>query len=134
MNRQVVISSVVLFVLSMALGFFIHGMLLHGDYAQLPDLMRTETDAQAHFPFMIAGHVLMAVGLTLIYRRGREDKPWLGQGLRFGLLFAVASGIPLYLIYHAVMPFPISLVGKQIVFDTIGLLIMGVAAAALNRS
>lgn len=130
--RKLILSVAVLFVVSMLLGLVIHGFLLNADYADLPNLMRTQDEAQAKFPFMILGHAFMALGFTLIYRRGLEDKPWLGQGLRFGLLVAVLSTFPLYLIYHAVMPFPIDLVVKQIVLDTLGTLLMGVVVAAIH--
>jgi len=134
MNKKFLISVVVMFVLSMVLGFVIHGILLNADYAQLPDLMRTQEDAGRHFPYMLTAHILIAIGFTWIYRRGRENRPWAGQGLRFGLAVAVLSTIPMYLIYHAVSPFPLGLAVKQIVFDTVGVMLMGVMVAWINRS
>ncbi len=130
--KKIVISSVALFVASMLLGFLVHGLLLAGDYGA-SGLMRPVEDQESMFPFMILGHVLLAVGFTLIYRQGRGDKPWLGQGLRFGGLWALASLIPAYLIYYAVMPFELTLVGKQIVFDTIAVLLLGVVVAFVNK-
>lgn len=134
MNKQCVISIAVLFFVSMLLGFVVHGFVLHDDYGKLPNLMRTEADAQRHFPAMLAAHVLIALGVTLIYRRGREaGKDWLGQGVRFGLLLAVVSCIPGYLIYYAVEPMPLTLVCKQIVLDTIATTVLGLTAAGLNQ-
>ena len=130
--KKVVISSVVLFVVSMLLGFVFHGMLIKADY-DATGIMRSAEDQESKFGFMLLGHVLMAVGFTLIYRRGRENRPWLGQGVRFGLLWALAAAIPTYLIYHAVMPLEMRLVSKQIVFDTVGLVVLGVVAAAINK-
>jgi len=130
--KKILISSVALFVASMLLGFVVHGALLAGDY-EASGLMRPVEAQESMFPYMILGHVLMAVGFTLIYRRGREDNPWLGQGLRFGGLWAVASLIPMYFIYYAVMPFEFALVGKQIVFDTIAVLLLGVLVAFVNK-
>ena len=128
-----VISIVVLFVVSMLLGFAIHPILLGADYASLPGLMRDPVDAQQHFGYMIAAHVLIAIGFTWIYVRGKENKPWLGQGIRYGLAIAVVSTMPMYLIYHAVSPFPLDLVVKQIVYDTAGVVAMGMVVAAINR-
>jgi uncharacterized BrkB/YihY/UPF0761 family membrane protein len=133
-NRQFAISVVVLFVLSMALGFAVHGAMLSEEYAKLvPNVFRTPKDSEAHFIYMILAHVLMAFGLTWIYRQGRDNRPWPGQGARFGLAVAVLMTIPNYLIYYAVQPLPGELVVKQIVFDTIAVVIMGIATAALNR-
>jgi hypothetical protein len=82
---------------------------------------------------MLAAHVLAAIGLTWIYRAGRNSRPWLGQGVRFGLAVAVLTTIPTYLIYFAVQPMPSDLVAKQIVFDCIAMVLMGILTAALNR-
>jgi len=133
MNKKFVISVVVLFVASMVFGIVVHGMLLGADYEKLQGLFRSPADHQAYFPYMLAAHVLAAVGLTWIYRAGRDSRPWLGQGVRFGLAVAVLTTIPTYLIYFAVQPMPSDLVAKQIVFDCIAMVLMGILTAALNR-
>jgi hypothetical protein len=133
-TKKALLSIVVVFLLTMALGFVVHGVILAGDYQDLPaGLMRSEEDAMGHFPFMILAHVVMACGLTWVYMKGRDGNPWLGQGVRFGLLIALVSSIPFYLIYHAVSPYPIAVVVKQVVFDTIGLVLIGVVLAAIHR-
>ena len=135
MNKKFVISVVGLFVVSMLLGFVIHGAILHGAYAKLPNLFRPEAEAQAYFGYMLIAHVILAIGMTWVYRRGHEaGKPVLAQGVRFGLGLAVLITIPGYLIYYAVQPMPSDLVAQQIVLDTIGMVIMGISAAALNKS
>ena len=133
MNKKFLVSVVVVFVLSMALGFLVHGVLLNQAYTQLQGLFRTPQDAQAYFPFMLLAHVLIAFGFVWIYQRGKENKPFLPQGIRFGLAVAVLSTIPMYLIYYAVQPMPAAVVFKQIVFDTLSVLLMGIAVAWLNR-
>jgi hypothetical protein len=134
MNKTFVISVVVLFLVSMALGFVVHGVLLGPDYAKLQNIFRTPQDSEGHFGAMIAAHVFIAIGFTWIYRQGRDSgKSVLGQGVRFGLAIAVLTTIPTYLIYYAVQPMPSDVVAKQIVFDTIAMVIMGIVAAAVNR-
>lgn len=134
MNKQFILSVVVLFVLSMALGFVVHAMLLHDHYAALPHLFRSQDESQGTFPYMIAAHVFIAVGLTWIYRMGHEPgKPWLAQGVRFGLAIAVVSTIPIYLIYYAVQPAPQSLMMLQIAYDLPAVVILGIVTALLNK-
>jgi len=128
-----IVSVVVVFVVAMLLGFLVHGVLLKGDYDQLPNVMRPDAEAQQTLLWLLLAHVFIAVGYTWIYVRGKEAKPWLGQGVRFGLAVAVLSVIPFYLIYHAVAQFPMSLACKQIVFDTIGSVILGIVVARINR-
>jgi hypothetical protein len=133
MNKTFVISAAVLFLVSMTLGFVVHGLLLGPDYARLQNLFRSPQDAQGHFGAMIAAHVFIAIGFTWIYRQGRDSgKSVLGQGVRFGLAIAVLTTIPTYLIYYAVQPMPSDVVAKQIVFDAIAMVIMGIVAAAVN--
>lgn len=127
------ISVIAMFVLSMALGFAVHGALLGPEYAKLPNLFRQGADAESHFLVMLAAHLFIAIGFTWIYLRGSESKPFLGQGLRYGLAVAVLTTIPTYLIYLAVQPMPEALVVKQILFDTVSMLIMGVVVAWINR-
>jgi hypothetical protein len=133
MTKKFWLSSLALFVASMASDFVLHGLLLHGDYARLPNLMRTEADSQQHFPLMLLAHVLIALAFVWIYQRGREDKPWLGQGLRFGLAVACLAVVPGYLIYYVVQPLPGLLVVKQVAFDLIRTAGLGVVVGWMNR-
>ncbi|MEP7154869.1 MAG: hypothetical protein ABI905_03795 [Betaproteobacteria bacterium] len=135
MNKQFVISSVVLTVAALMLGFVVHAVLLQADYVALPNIFRGESDSQEHFAFMIIAHLMMGIGLTWIYRMGHQpDKPVVVQGLRFGAAIAVAFTIPTYLIYFAVERLPASLVEKQIALDTVAILLVGVLAAWLNKT
>lgn len=51
------------------------------------------------FPFMLLAHVFVAVGFVWVYLMGREDKPFLAQGVRYGVAIAVLTTVPTYLIY-----------------------------------
>ena len=132
MNKKFLIAWLVMFVLYFAFGFIVHGVLLHDDYVAT-GIMRPEDQQQGMMGLMILAHVMLAGAFTWIYARGVENKPWLGQGLRFGLAVAFLAVIPLYLIYYVVQPLPSSLVCKQIVFDTVCTLILGAVVAFLYR-
>jgi len=133
MNRKFAISAAVMFVLGMGLGFFVHGVLLHGDYAQLPSVMRPPADAQAKMPLMVLAYISWALAFTWIYLKGKEDKPWLAQGARYGLAIAFLTAVPTYLIYHVVSQFPLDLTIKQIVLGSITIVLLGIVLAWINR-
>ena len=133
MNKRFAMAWLTIFVVWMVGSFIVHGMLLHADYAALPNLFRPEADAQQYFPLMILAHVVMAGALVWIYSRGVEAKPWLGQGIRFGLVIALLTVVPTYTIYYVVQPMPGVHVVKQIVFDGILLLVLGAVVAFLYR-
>ena len=85
MNKKFLIAWLVMFIAYMATGFIVHGVLLHEDYLGLPNLFRSEEESLPYFYLMIIAHIVMAGAFVCIYSRGVENKPWLGQGLRFGL-------------------------------------------------
>src|SRR5687768_7390038 len=70
MNKRFVVAWLVLFVVWMVKDMVVHGMLLNADYKGLPQLFRSEADAQAYFGWMILAHVLLAGALVWIYERG----------------------------------------------------------------
>ena len=134
-DKKFWISFVVVFVFAMIIGFVNHGFLLAGDYEALtPQVMRTAEDQEAKFGYQLLAHVLVAFGFAWLYREGHDaSKPWVGQGVRFGVAFALAATIPLFLIYHAVAQFPLDLAIKQSVFDSIGVVILGITVAFVNK-
>jgi hypothetical protein len=135
MNKTFVIAWIVLFVLWMAGSFAVHGVLLHDDYLKVPQLFRSDADSQQYMGWMLLAHVLLAGAFAWIYARGREDgKPWLGQGLRYGVAVALLTIVPTYLIYYAVQPMPGLQVAKQIAFDGMLLLMLGAAVAFTYRN
>jgi hypothetical protein len=75
----------------------------------------------------------MSGAFVWIYRQGREDKPTVAQGLRFGIAVALMTVVPTYMIYYVVQPMPGAMVVKQIVYDSVLLLILGVVAALLMQ-
>ena len=133
MNKTFLIVWLAVFIAWMIGSFVVHGVLLHPDYTKLASLYRSETEAQKLFPLMLLAHVLMAGAFTWIYSRGVEAKPWVGQGARFGIVVALLVVVPQYLIYYVVQPLPGAMVVKQIVFDFILVVILGIVAAFFYR-
>jgi hypothetical protein len=132
-NKKFLIAWVVIFVAWMVGSFVVHGVLLHDDYAQLPNLFRTESEAQQYFPLMILAHVILAGAFVWIYARGAEAKPWLPQGIRFGIVVALLTIVPTYMIYYVVQPMPGMVVVKQMIYDGILMMILGSIVAVLYR-
>ncbi len=121
------------FVVAMAMGFIIHAKLLEADYRSLGPIMRSPEDAEAHFPFLLIGFVFFAIAFVWVYAKGVEDKPWIGQGLRFGLVTWLFGAVSVFLTYYAVEPLPANLVCKQIVFELGNFLLLGVVVSAIYQ-
>jgi glycopeptide antibiotics resistance protein len=134
MDKRFWICGLAMSVATLLTGFVVHGMLLAGDYAPLVGtLLRTQEDSQHYFPWMIVADLLIGFTMTWLYRFGfSEGRTTAAQGLRFGLAVALLSVVPLHLIYYSVQPTPAVLVVKQVIFDTIRFMLLGVLIAYLQ--
>jgi len=133
MSRKFLTAWAVIFIAWFLGSFVVHHLLLGADYLSAGTLFRTEADARPYFPLMILAHLMLSGAFTWIYARGVEAKPWLGQGVRFGIAVAFLTSIPTYTIYFVVQPMPAALVVKQIVFDGLLMVVLGVIAGWLYR-
>jgi hypothetical protein len=132
-NKKYMMAWALIFVAWFLGSFLIHGVLLHSDYAQLPNLFRTDADAQKYFPLMFLAHVILSGAFSWIYARGAEAKPWVAQGVRFGIAVALLTAVPSYTIYFVVQPMPGDVVTKQIVYDGALMIVLGVIVAWVYR-
>src|SRR6202041_3122626 len=94
---------------------------------------RAEEDQQKHFPLMILAHVILSGAFVWIYARGAEAKPWMEQGVRFGVAVALLTAVPTYMIYFVVQPMPGDVVIEQIVCDGVLTAMLGMIVAWLYR-
>jgi len=133
MNKRFLIAWAVVLIAWFCGSFLVHGVLLGADYKGLAVLFRADADAQRYFPLMLLAHVMLAGAFVWIYARGVEAKPWLGQGLRFGIAVACLTTIPTYTIYFVVQPMPGGVVVKQIIFDSVLMVILGAITGWLYR-
>ena len=133
MNKKFFIAWLVVFIAWMAGDFVVHTVLLKADYMQLAKLYRSDAESQQYFHWMLLAHVLMAGAFTWIYSFGREAKPWIAQGVRFGIAVALLTVVPQYLIYYAVQPLPGVMVVKQAVFSGILMVVLGIIVAWFYR-
>lgn len=133
MTKKFALAAAIMFVVAFATGFIVHGVLLSSDYAKLSNIMRPPSEAHARMPLMVLAYISFALAFTWIYVKGRENKPWLAQGLRYGAAMAALAVVPVYLIYHVVAPYPLDLAVKQIVLESIVTLLMGAVLAWLYR-
>ena len=133
MNKKFVIAWIVLLIAWFVGSFVVHGVLLRSDYMQLTNLFRVEGEQQKYFPLMFLAHVILSGAFVWIYARGVEAKPWLAQGVRFGVAVALLTIVPTFMIYFVVQPMPGEVVIKQILFDGVLMVILGTIVAWLYR-
>ena len=124
---RLILTIIVVFVLANFTGFFIHAIWLKADYMVVKQLYRP--DAEVKMPFIVLAYLSFAIGSVLVYARGVEEKPLLGQGLRFGLLMFLILTIPSFFIAYAVQPVPAVLMSKQVLAELADKILLGVVTA-----
>ena len=133
MNKKFIISWVVAFVVWTVGGFVVHVLWLGGDYEKLANLARPEEAQEALMHFMLLAHVLMAGAFVWIYQRGNENKPWMEQGLRYGIAIALLAPIPTYMMFYVVQPTSGMLTIKQLAADSVVVILVALIVAFLNK-
>lgn len=134
MDKNYWISTIVVFVVWVLGGFLVHGFWLGTFYETMPNIMRTDAETEGLMHFMLIAHLLMAAALVWIYRRGQENKPWLQQGLRFGVAVALLLPIPTFMIFFTVQQNPAALAIRQALGDSAVVIVVALLAAYLNRN
>ncbi|TDK33657.1 hypothetical protein [Luteimonas terrae] len=118
---------------ALALAFIVHGVLLRADYLALAHLFRPQADANTQIGWILLAYASLGLAMTWLYRwlpPPDRSKRW--HGARFGLAIALVSFVPWHLLAHAGQPFPLSLALKQIGFDVIAMLLLGLLLAWLQ--
>ena len=134
MDIRFFVSGFVMAVASLMVGFLVHAILLHPDYAALSNVFRSDEEGMNFFHWMLLAHLMIGFALTWIYRQGiQAGSSTISQGIRFGIAIACLMTIPGYLIYLAVLKIPAELAHKQILYDVPFIVLLGVLVAFLNK-
>jgi len=129
MNRvRLILTIVVIFVLANFAGYFIHAIWLHADYVPVAERLYRPV-GQEKLLWISLAYLSFAIGSVCVYARGVEDKPWLGQGVRFGILMWLILAVPSFFIAYAVQPVPGILMVKQVLSELIDKIFLGIVTA-----
>jgi hypothetical protein len=128
---RLILTIVVVFVAANFTGYFIHAIWLKQDYMAVTSLYRAE--GQEKMLFIVLAYLSFAIGSVWVYAKGVEAKPWLGQGLRFGIAMWLILAVPSFFIAYAVQPIPAILMAKQVICEGVDKVLLGVITGALYR-
>ncbi len=129
--KKFVLTVVVVFIVANLAGFLIHASLLAPDYMAVATHYRPTGEEK--LLFMNLAYLAFAIGSVWVYAKGVENKPWLGQGIRFGIAMWLILAVPSFFIAYAVQPVPMSLMIKQVLFEGVDKILLGIVTAALYR-
>jgi hypothetical protein len=125
-------TTAVAFVVSQILAVAVHGFLLASDYAPF---YGTLLRAGAAWPMLLlpVAHLCFISTLVWVYSRLRLEGSQTVQGLKLGLVGWMMGQAPLWLIWYAEQPWPGVLVVKQLGYELVSSLVIGLAIAAVAR-
>jgi hypothetical protein len=134
MTKRSVLAILAGFVLLAGGRYLIHSVWLAGPYAENATLWRTQS-AMLHRLWVIhLANLILAAGTVLIYVRGVEAKPWLGQGIRFGTVLALVTAVPQSMVEFFTYPIPAALAVDWIIGEGLLAVLLGVVVAAICRA
>ena len=132
-TKRIVLAIVAGFIWMVAGRYLIHSVWLAAVYAENRGLWRPQADMLHMIWVVQVANLVFATAATLIYVRGREAKPWLGQGLRFGVLLALVSAVPQSMVEYFTYPISSTLMVQWIAGEGVLALLLGVVVAAICR-
>jgi hypothetical protein len=127
------------FVVAQVFAIVIHGFILGADYRPFYGTLLRPMDAAGGAQWMVVflplAHLAMAIAFVALYSRWVRPGagPEIPQGLRFGVLAWLFGPVPMYLLWFAEQPWPLSLTIKQLVLELFTMLVLGTLAAMLYR-
>ncbi len=106
MAKRTILAIVAVFIAWTLLDFIIHGMLLKSTYEATADLWRPMNEMS--MPLMYFVTLVFTGCFVLIYGLLIEQKS-LASGIKFGILFGLATGISMGFGSYTYMPIPLTL-------------------------
>ena len=131
--RRIVFAVVVGFVVQLGGLFLIHSVLLRQDYVDTAALWRPREAQIMRVWAMLLAVLIYVIGAVLVYVRGVEQKPWMGQGIRFGILLALVAVVYGSLSGWVILPIPHMLAVKWIVSESLLSVVFGLAVTGICK-
>lgn len=129
--KKLLLAIVAAYIVLMFTNYLVHGLWLMSDYAAMPASHRSPQGIMHRFWAMAIGQFFFAAMFACIYARGRERKPWLAQGIRYGIIMTFMTVIPYSLSEYVVYIVPYQLAIKWMIAGGIQLIILGLVVAGI---
>lgn len=133
--KKIVTSTLVVFVLFLIMDYVLHSILLSGLYAETAHLWRSAESLRGLTWIIPVVDAALAFLLVWLFAKGWETgKPWLGQGIRFGLVLGLFFSLPMGFSMYSIMPVPFILGLGWFVGALVEVVVASVVTAWIFRS
>jgi uncharacterized BrkB/YihY/UPF0761 family membrane protein len=134
--KQFIVATVVTFLILLVAGFLIHGKLLANTYRMLHEQgtsFRTEEALQHKLWIVWISDLLYSMLFVWIYMRGQENKPWAGQGIRFGIVMGLFTIVCPVLNQYVAYNIPHTLAVHWMLLGMSTILLAGIVVARICK-
>ena len=134
--KKLIGATVAVFVILFVAGFLLHGVWLGATYREMRDsgFSFRPKEAMRHRLWLIwVSDALYSILFVWVYAKGREEKPWVGQGIRYGVLMTLFTVMPSTINDYVVYNLPHRLILHWMIAGLITLILMGLAVAAILK-
>lgn len=135
-TKKLIGAIVAAFVILFVAGFLVHSVLLASTYRQMRAegfSFRPENAMQHKLWGIWVSDILYSILFVWVYIRGRDAKPWVAQGFRYGVVVTLFTVVPSALNDYVVYNLPHTLVLHWMIAGLITLILMGLAVAAILK-
>ncbi len=132
--KRFALTVVVVFIISQVFAIVIHGFILGPDYRPFYGTLLRPMGVSGSAVFLPLAHLAMAIAFVALFSRWvRPGGDAIAQGLKFGVLAWLFGPVPMYLLWFAEQPWPLSLTIKQVLLELFTMLVLGTFTAMLYR-
>jgi hypothetical protein len=131
MAKRTIIAVMAVFLAWSILDFFVHGLILRPTYEATANLWRPMAEMKMALMYFVT--LVFSICFVTIYRLMVEPKT-LQSGIKFGVLFGLATGISMGFGSYSYMPIPLSLAWSWFFGSWIEAITAGVIVGAIVRS
>lgn len=131
--KKFILAVVVGYALLGVLGYLIHDVWLLPVYRQYEHVWRPEAQLLHKRWVMWVGQLIFTIMFAWVYTRGVENKPWAGQGIRYGIIMTLLAVVPVACTEYVVYPIPYTLAVKWMVAGGVELVVLGLIVAGFCR-
>jgi hypothetical protein len=132
-TKKLIGAIVAAYIILMGSNFLIHDVWLMPDYTATPGSWRPIADMQHKMWVMWLGQLLFTIMFAYIYTRGVEAKPWVGQGVRYGILITLFTVIPYSLSEYVIYRVPHILAVKWMIAGAVEIIVLGLVVAGICK-
>jgi len=135
-TKKLILAIVVAYIILLVTGYLIHEVWLINTYRQMRvngASLRPEDVLRQKLWILWLGDLLFAVLFAWIYTRGVEDKPWVGQGIRYGIIMTLFAVVPSTLSIYVAWNLSYKLALKWMVAGGIQLILIGLFVAGIYK-